>query len=48
MSVINNLSRLVKLGDRISDAMKCWAPIPLRVIVGYGFMAQLRVREWFP
>ena len=39
MFVIKNLSRLVKLGDSISDAMKCWAPIPLRVIVGYGFMA---------
>jgi putative oxidoreductase len=39
MSVTMKLSRLMKPGERISDAMKCWAPIPLRVIVGYGFMA---------
>jgi putative oxidoreductase len=39
MSVMTNLSRLVKLGESISNVTKCWAPIPLRVIVGYGFMA---------
>jgi putative oxidoreductase len=39
MSVVMNLSRLMKLGEGTSDAMKYWAPIPLRLIVGYGFMA---------
>jgi putative oxidoreductase len=39
MSVMTNLNRLMELSERISDAMKCWAPIPLRFIVGYGFMA---------
>ena len=39
MSVITNLSRLMKPGESVSDAMKYWAPIPLRLIVGYGFMA---------
>jgi putative oxidoreductase len=39
MSVMKNLNRLMQLGENISDAMKSWAPIPLRVIVGYGFMA---------
>ena len=39
MSVMMNLSRLMKLGEGTSDAMKYWAPIPLRLIVGYGFMA---------
>ena len=39
MSVMMNLSRLMKLSEGISDAMKYWAPIPLRLIVGYGFMA---------
>src|SRR6516225_7183666 len=38
MSVMTNLSRLLKLGESISNATKCWAPIPLRLIVGYGFM----------
>src|SRR5215468_4093770 len=38
MSVTTNLSRLLKLGESISNATKCWAPIPLRLIVGYGFM----------
>jgi putative oxidoreductase len=39
MSVVANRNRLMKLSERISDAMKCWAPIPLRMIVGYGFIA---------
>jgi putative oxidoreductase len=39
MSVVANLNRIMKLSERISDAMKCWAPIPLRMIVGYGFIA---------
>src|SRR5215469_5869545 len=38
MSVMTNLNRLLKLGESISNATKCWAPIPLRLIVGYGFM----------
>jgi putative oxidoreductase len=39
MSVTANSNRLMKLTERISDAMKYWAPIPLRLIVGYGFIA---------
>jgi putative oxidoreductase len=39
MSVVANRNRLMKLSERISDAMKCWAPLPLRLIVGYGFIA---------
>jgi putative oxidoreductase len=39
MAVVANRNRLMKLSERISDAMKCWAPIPLRMIVGYGFIA---------
>ena len=39
MSVTMKVSRLMKLGEGTSDAMKYWAPIPLRLIVGYGFMA---------
>jgi putative oxidoreductase len=39
MSIITTLSGLLKLSERISDAAKFWAPIPLRLIVGYGFMA---------
>jgi putative oxidoreductase len=39
MPVATTSNRLMKLSEHISDAMKCWAPIPLRMIVGYGFMA---------
>ena len=39
MSVMMNINRLMKLGEGTSDAIKYWAPIPLRLIVGYGFMA---------
>jgi putative oxidoreductase len=39
MSVVANRNHLMKLSEGISDAMKCWAPIPLRMIVGYGFIA---------
>lgn len=39
MSVTANSNRLMKLTERISDAMKYWVPIPLRLIVGYGFIA---------
>ena len=35
---VTNLSRLLKVSENISNVTKCWAPIPLRLIVGYGFM----------
>lgn len=38
MPVMTNLSGLLKLSETIPNAMKFWAPIPLRLIVGYGFM----------
>jgi putative oxidoreductase len=39
MAVAVNRNQLMKLSEHISNAMKCWAPLPLRMIVGYGFMA---------
>lgn len=39
MSIMKYLSGLSKLSESISDTAKLWAPIPLRLIVGYGFMA---------
>ncbi|AMN45017.1 DoxX family protein [Rhodoplanes sp. Z2-YC6860] len=39
MSVMTHLSGLSKLSESISNAAKIWAPLPLRLIVGYGFMA---------
>jgi putative oxidoreductase len=39
MSVMTVLSGLSKLSESISNAAKFWAPIPLRLIAGYGFMA---------
>jgi len=39
MPVLTALSGFLKLSESISNTAKCWAPIPLRLIVGYGFMA---------
>lgn len=39
MSVMKGLSSLSTLSESISNVAKCWAPIPLRLIVGYGFLA---------
>jgi putative oxidoreductase len=39
MSVMTIFSGLSKPSESISNVAKCWGPIPLRLIVGYGFMA---------
>lgn len=39
MTTVTMLRGVLRLSERITTATRLWAPIPLRLIVGYGFMA---------